>query len=469
MGGKFTGKNRPYPAAAARQAGLFAAEHPSKRKRARAIEMNSLIVDIHGRQILDSRGNPTIEVDVRLADGSFGRAAVPSGASTGVHEAWEMRDGDAKQFLGKGVSQAVEHVNKDLAEALIGQDALEQADVDQRMLELDGSPNKKNLGANAILGVSLATAHAAANFCGLPLFRYLGGAGARLLPAPMMNIVNGGAHADNKVDVQEFMVMPLGFDSFSDALRCGVEIFHNLKKVLQKKGYKTAVGDEGGFAPDLGSNGEALELIAEAVSQAGYKLGRGEQVGIALDVAATELYDSKQKVYSMDGKSVDAAGMVDLLAGWVEKYPICSIEDGCSEDDWEGWKLLSERLGSKTQLVGDDLFVTNTARLQEGIDRGIGNSILIKVNQIGTLTETIEAIQLAHRNGYTSIASHRSGETEDATIADLAVALSTGQIKTGSLSRTARTAIYTQLLRIEDILGETAVYGGKLFPNWVKK
>ncbi len=431
--------------------------------------MNSLIVDIHGRQILDSRGNPTVEVDVRLADGSFGRAAVPSGASTGVHEAWELRDGEATEFLGKGVSKAVEHVNKQIAEALIGQDALEQADVDQRMLELDGSPNKKNLGANAILGVSLATAHAAANFCGLPLFRYLGGAGARLLPAPMMNIVNGGAHADNKVDVQEFMVMPLGFDSFSDALRCGVEIFHNLKKVLQKKGYKTAVGDEGGFAPDLGSNAEALDLIVEAVGQAGYKIGRGQQVGIALDVAATELYDAKKKVYSMDGKSLDAAGMVDLLASWVDKYPICSIEDGCSEDDWEGWKLLTDRVGSKTQLVGDDLFVTNTGRLQEGINRGIANSILIKVNQIGTLTETIEAIQLAHRNGYTSISSHRSGETEDSTIADLAVALSTGQIKTGSLSRTDRTAKYNQLLRIEEILGDSAIYAGKLFPNWVKK
>ena len=428
--------------------------------------MNSHIIDIRGRQILDSRGNPTVEVDVQLADGSFGRAAVPSGASTGVHEAWELRDGDAKQFLGKGVTKAVDHVNEEIAEALIGQDALEQADIDRRMIELDGTENKKSLGANAILGVSLATAHAAANYCGLPLFRYLGGTGARLLPAPMMNIVNGGAHADNKVDVQEFMVMPLGFDSFSDALRCGVEIFHNLKKVLQKKGYKTAVGDEGGFAPDLGSNAEALDLIVEAVGQAGYKIGRGEQVGIALDVAATELYDSKKKTYSMDGRSLDAAGMVDLLAGWVDKYPICSIEDGCSEDDWDGWKLLTDKVGSKTQLVGDDLFVTNTGRLQQGIDRGIANSILIKVNQIGSLTETIEAIQLAHRNGYTSISSHRSGETEDATIADLAVALGTGQIKTGSLSRTDRTAKYNQLLRIEEILAGSAVYAGRLFPNW---
>ena len=429
--------------------------------------MNSQIIDIHGRQILDSRGNPTIEVDVRLADGSFGRAAVPSGASTGVHEAWELRDGDAKQFLGKSVAKAVSHVNEEIAEALIGQDALEQAEIDNLMIQLDGTPNKKNLGANAILGVSLATAHAAAVYCNLPLFRYLGGAGARLLPAPMMNIVNGGAHADNKVDVQEFMVMPLGFDSFCEALRCGVEIFHNLKKVLQKKGYKTAVGDEGGFAPDLGSNAEALDLIVEAVGQAGYKIGRGEQVGIALDVAATELYDAKQKTYSMDGRSLDAAGMVDLLAGWVAKYPICSIEDGCSEDDWEGWKLLTDKLGSKTQLVGDDLFVTNTKRLQDGIDRGVANSILIKVNQIGSLSETIEAIQLAHRNGYTSISSHRSGETEDSTIADLAVALGTGQIKTGSLSRTDRTAKYNQLLRIEEILGESAIYAGRQFPNWV--
>jgi enolase len=428
--------------------------------------MNSLIVDIHARSIIDSRGNPTVEVDVRLADGSFGRAAVPSGASTGVHEAWELRDGDSQEFLGKGVSKAVANVNDKLADELIGQDALDQSALDHRMIELDGSPNKKNLGANAILGVSLAVAHAAADYCGLPLFRYLGGAGARLLPAPMMNIINGGAHADNKVDVQEFMVMPLGFDKFSDALRCGVEIFHNLKKVLQKKGYKTAVGDEGGFAPDLGSNVEALDLILEAVDQAGYKVGHGQQVGIALDVAATELYDAKKKTYSMDGRTTDAAGMVDLLAGWADKYPICSIEDGCGEDDWDGWKLLTDRIGDKVQLVGDDLFVTNTERLQDGIDRGVANSILIKVNQIGTLSETIDAIQLARRNGYTSISSHRSGETEDSTIADLAVALSTGQIKTGSLSRTDRTAKYNQLLRIEEILGDSALYGGRWFPKW---
>ena len=430
--------------------------------------MNSLITDIRGRQILDSRGNPTIEVDVRLADGSFGRAAVPSGASTGVHEAWELRDGDPKFFMGKSVLQAVTNINEKVAEELVGFDALDQATVDQHMIEMDGTPNKKNLGANAILGVSLAVAHAAAEYCGLPLFRYLGGAGAKLLPAPMMNIVNGGAHADNKVDVQEFMVMPLGFDTFSDALRCGVEVFHNLKKVLQKKGYKTAVGDEGGFAPDLGSNAEALDLIVEAVGQAGYKIGRGKEVAIALDVAATELYDAKDKKYSMDGRTLDSAGMVDLLAGWIDKYPICSVEDGCSEDDWEGWKLLTDRVGNKVQLVGDDLFVTNTKRLQDGIHRGVANSILIKVNQIGTLSETIEAIELGRRHGYTSIASHRSGETEDATIADLAVGIATGQIKTGSLSRTDRVAKYNQLLRIEEMLGPNAAYGGRLFPNWFK-
>jgi len=423
--------------------------------------MSSQIVDIHGRAILDSRGNPTVEVDVRLADGSFGRAAVPSGASTGIHEAWELRDKDPGKFLGRGVSLAVENVNEKIAGEIEGYDALEQADIDQRLINLDGSDNKKNLGANAMLGVSLAVAHAAAAYSGLPLFRYLGGVGAKILPAPMMNIVNGGAHADNKVDVQEFMVMPLEFDSFSDALRAGVEIFHNLKKVLQDKKLKTAVGDEGGFAPDLQSNAAALDLIVEAVDKAGYKLG--QQVFIALDVAATELYDSKQKVYSIDGQKLSSAAMVDLLAGWAAKYPIVSIEDGCSEDDWEGWKLLTQRLGATTQLVGDDLFVTNTARLARGIEEGIANSILIKVNQIGTLTETIDAIDMARRNGYTAVTSHRSGETEDATIADLAVGLGTGQIKTGSLSRTDRTAKYNQLLRIEETLGESAVYGGRLF------
>ncbi|HEY1602626.1 MAG TPA: phosphopyruvate hydratase [Pirellulales bacterium] len=425
--------------------------------------MPSTIVDVHARQILDSRGNPTVEVDVRLADGSFGRAAVPSGASTGVHEAWELRDTDAKQYGGKAVIRAVENVNEKIVEELIGSNALDQTAIDRHMIALDGSENKQNLGANAILGVSLAVAHAAAEHCGLPLYRYLGGVGARVLPAPMMNIINGGAHADNKVDVQEFMVMPLGFERYSDALRCGVEVFHTLKKVLQSKGFKTAVGDEGGFAPDLGSNTEALDVIVEAVGQAGYEIG--SQVFIALDVAATELYDSKKKTYTMDGRELDAAGMVDFLAGWRKKYPICSIEDGCSEDDWEGWKLLTERLGASTQLVGDDLFVTNTKRLERGIREHIANSILIKVNQIGTLTETIEAIEMAHRNGYTSISSHRSGETEDATIADLAVALGTGQIKTGSLSRTDRTAKYNELLRIEEALGDAAIYGGPLFPK----
>jgi len=423
--------------------------------------MSSTIVDITARQILDSRGNPTVEVDVQLADGSFGRAAVPSGASTGVHEAWELRDGDKEKFLGKGVLQAVANVNERLADELCGMDARDQIAIDQRMLELDGTDNKKNLGANAILGVSMATAHAAADYCGLPLYRYLGGTAARLLPAPMMNILNGGQHADNAVDVQEFMIMPLGFESFSDAIRCGCEIFHNLKKVLQGKKLATNVGDEGGFAPDLKSNAEALELIGEAVAKAGYEFGK--QVYVALDVAASELYDKDAKTYTMDGKKIDAAGMVDLLAAWCAKYPIVSIEDACDEDDWDGWRLLTEKLGGKIQLVGDDLFVTNTKRLKRGIDEGIANSILIKVNQIGTITETIEAIELARRNGYTSVTSHRSGETEDATIADLAVALGTGQIKTGSASRTDRMAKYNQLLRIEEQLGAAAVYGGSLF------
>ena len=429
--------------------------------------MSSSIVDIHGRQILDSRGNPTVEVEVRLADGSFGRAAVPSGASTGVHEAWDLRDTDQKAWLGKGVGKAVGNVNGLLADELLGMDALEQVAIDRRMIELDGTENKKKLGANAILGVSLAVAHAAAQYCNLPLYRYLGGPTARLLPAPMMNIVNGGQHADNAVDVQEFMVMPLGFDSFREALRCGVEIFHELKKVLKSRKLNTAVGDEGGFAPDLKSNAEALDLITEAVGQAGYRIG--EQVWLALDVAATEFYDEGTKRYTIDGKQLDSAGMVDFLSAWVDKYAICSIEDGCSEDDWDGWKLLTKKLGNKVQLVGDDLFVTNTTRLQRGIKEGIANSILIKVNQIGTLTETVDAIELARRNGYTSISSHRSGETEDSTIADLAVALGTGQIKTGSASRTDRIAKYNQLLRIEEQLGETAVYAGPLFPKRTRK
>jgi enolase len=422
------------------------------------------IVEIKGRQILDSRGNPTVEVDVTLADGSYGSAAVPSGASTGAHEAWEMRDGDTSYFLGKGVRKAVDHINGPILDALMGMPATDQGLIDRTLIELDGTPNKSRLGANAILGVSLATAKAAADFNTIPLFKYLGGTAATLLPAPMMNIINGGEHADNDVDVQEFMVMPLGFDCFSDALRCGCEIFHSLKKVLQAKKLNTAVGDEGGFAPNLGSNVEALDLIMSAIERAGYV--PGEQVQIALDVAATEFYDSKTGLYSIDGRSLESAAMVDYLADWLDRYPICSIEDACSEDDWEGWKLLSDRCGNRVQLVGDDLFVTNTERLQRGISQGIANSILIKVNQIGTLTETIQAIQLAHRNGYTSIASHRSGETEDATIADLAVGLCTGQIKTGSASRSDRMAKYNQLLRIEEILGEGAVYAGPMFKKF---
>lgn len=423
----------------------------------------SSIVKIHGRQILDSRGNPTVEVDVTLVDGSFGSAAVPSGASTGAHEAWELRDEIKKIYMGKGVQKAVDNINTTIADTILGMDALDQAGIDGKMIEIDGTPNKKKLGANAILGVSLAVSRAAAQFTGQQLYRYLGGVGARLLPAPMMNIVNGGQHADNSVDVQEFMVMPLGFDSFSEALRCGVEIFHNLKSVLKKKGLNTSVGDEGGFAPDLGSNVEALDLIMQAIEKAGYR--PGDQVRIALDVAATEFYDASKGVYKIDKEEIDSNGMVDFLADWATRYPICSIEDGCSEDDWEGWAALTKRLGNSVQLVGDDLFVTNTTRLQRGIDQGIANSILIKVNQIGTLTETIDAIQMAKRHGYTSITSHRSGETEDSTIADLAVALCTGQIKTGSASRSDRMAKYNQLLRIEEDLGSAAIYGGRYFPK----
>ncbi len=423
----------------------------------------TLIEAIHARQILDSRGNPTVEAEVLLSDGSHGRAAVPSGASTGVHEAWELRDGDKSIYMGKGVQTAISNVNDKIADALQGMDATDQAAVDAAMIALDGTPNKKELGANAILSVSLATAHAAAHCTGQPLYRYLGGAGARLLPAPMMNIINGGEHADNSVDIQEFMVMPLGFERFSDALRAGTEVFHNLKKVLSSKGYNTAVGDEGGFAPDLKSNQEALDVILQAIDQAGYKAG--EQIWIALDAASTEFYNADSAKYSIDGKELSGDEMVDFMADWCDKYPICSIEDGCAEDDWETWKKLTDKLGDKVQLVGDDLFVTNVERLQRGIDEGIANSILIKVNQIGTLTETIDSIQLAARHQYTSISSHRSGETEDSTIADLAVAMSTGQIKTGSASRSDRMAKYNQLLRIEEMLGDTALYGGPLFPK----
>ena len=421
----------------------------------------SMITSVHGRQILDSRGNPTVEVEVTLSDGSSGRAAVPSGASTGIHEAWELRDGDKAVYNGKGVLKAVENVNSKIADCLVGMDGLAQLEVDEAMIQLDGTANKKELGANAILGASMAVAKAAAQYTDQPLYRYLGGVGANLLPAPMMNILNGGQHADNSVDVQEFMVMPLGFDRFSDALRCGVEVFHSLKKVLQSKKLNTSVGDEGGFAPDLGSNSEALDLIMEAITKAGYE--PGQQAFIALDAAASELFDEKTKKYTIDNKAIDAAGMTKLLEEWVAKYPIVSIEDGCSEDDWEGWKLMTDALGDKVQIVGDDIFVTNTERLQRGIDEKIANSILIKVNQIGTLSETIDAIRLAQRNGYTTVTSHRSGETEDSTIADLAVALSTGQIKTGSASRTDRMAKYNQLLRIEEDLGSAACFGGPLF------
>jgi enolase len=430
-----------------------------------AIFTMSTIVDIHARQILDSRGNPTIEVDVSLADGAFGRAAVPSGASTGAHEAWEKRDGDQAIYLGKGVLEAVENVNTQIAEELEGSDALDQTAIDQRMIDLDGTHNKKNLGANAILGVSMAVAHAAAEHCGVPLYRYLGGVTARLLPVPMMNIINGGAHADNPLDVQEFMVMPMGFDTFNDALRAGVETFHALKKVLKDKKLSTAVGDEGGFAPHIATCAEALEVILAAISAAGYKPGK--EICIALDVAATELFNAQTSMYTIEGKSLDSAGMVEFLASLASRYPIVSIEDGCSEDDWKGWKLISEKLAGKVQLVGDDLFVTNSERLGRGIAEGIANSILVKVNQIGTLTETIAAVQMAHRAGYTSIASHRSGETEDATIADLAVGLSTGQIKTGSASRSDRVAKYNQLLRIQETLGESAIYAGhELVARW---
>lgn len=422
--------------------------------------MSISIEAVHARQILDSRGNPTVEVDIELEDGTVGRAAVPSGASTGVHEACELRDGDKGKFLGKGVLKAVESVNEEIGPAIEGLDVLDQATLDHVMIELDGTPNKSRLGANAILGCSLAAAHAAAAACDLPLFRYVGGVGARTLPAPMMNIINGGAHANNGIDVQEFMVMPLGFDNFSDALRAGTEIFHSLKGVLSAKGLSTAVGDEGGFAPALGSNEEAITVILTAIEKAGYK--PGEQIKIALDAAATEFYDEKTKTYKLDGKQISTAEMVGWLEMLVKKYPICSIEDGCSEDDWDGWKLLTDKVGSQVQLVGDDLFVTNVKRLSQGIEKGVANSILVKVNQIGSLTETIEAVQLAIQSGYTAVMSHRSGETEDTTIADLAVALGTGQIKTGSASRTDRICKYNQLLRIEEMLGAEARYGGTI-------
>lgn len=423
----------------------------------------SLIESIHARQILDSRGNPTVEVDVVTENGAFGRAAVPSGASTGTHEAVELRDGDKKKFLGKGVLQAVENVNSRIAEEVVGFSVFDQNLIDKIMIELDGTPNKGNLGANAILGTSLAVARAGAMEAGLSLYRYIGGVNANTLPVPMMNILNGGSHADNKIDFQEFMVMPVKADTFSEALRMGTEIFHNLKKVLHDKGLSTNVGDEGGFAPNIASNEEAIEVVLIAIEKAGFKAG--EDVFIAMDAASSEFYDAKSGSYifkKSDGKKLSSAEMVDYWASWAKKYPIISIEDGMAEDDWAGWKSLTDKIGSKVQLVGDDLFVTNVTRLQDGIDQGVANSILVKVNQIGSLTETINAVNLAKRNAYKSVMSHRSGETEDSTIADLAVALNTGQIKTGSASRSDRMAKYNQLIRIEEELGEVAFFPGKL-------
>lgn len=421
----------------------------------------TMIVDVIAREILDSRGNPTVEVDVYLESGVKGSAAVPSGASTGEHEAVELRDGDKSRYLGKGVLKAVHNVNDVIAEEMVGMDAADQLAIDRLLLELDGTENKSKLGANAILGVSLAAAKAAAEALGLELFQYLGGFNAKTLPVPMMNILNGGKHADNNVDLQEFMIMPANAASFHEALRMGAEVFHSLKKVLSKKGYNTAVGDEGGFAPDLKSNEEALQVIVQAVEAAGYKPGK--DIFFALDPASSEFFDAGKNRYILksEKRELTPAELVDYYASLVEKYPIISIEDGMAEDDWEGWKLLTKKLGGKIQLVGDDIFVTNTKRLQQGIDQKVANSVLIKVNQIGTLTETFDCIQMAHRAGYTTVISHRSGETEDATIADIAVAVNAGQIKTGSASRSDRIAKYNQLLRIEEYLGDLAVFPGK--------
>jgi enolase len=425
-----------------------------------------MIIEVIGREILDSRGNPTVEVDILLESGAQGRAAVPSGASTGEHEAVELRDGDKGRFLGKGTIQAVGNVNETIAEALIGMNALAQTEIDAALIELDGTPNKSKLGANAILGVSMACARAAADFLGLPMYRYLGGAGARVLPVPMMNVINGGAHADNKLDLQEFMLAPAGAESFREALRMAVEVFHNLKKILKAKGLNTAVGDEGGFAPDLQSNEEALAIVCEAIAAAGYK--PGADVYIALDPAASEFYNKEKKVYELasEGRSLTSAQMVDYWAKLVATYPIISIEDGMGENDWDGWKLLTDKLGNKIQLVGDDLFVTNKIRIQQGIDQGVANALLVKVNQIGTLTETFEAIDTARNAGYASMISHRSGETEDTLIADLAVATNVGQIKSGSASRTDRMCKYNQLLRIEEDLGGGARFASRsAFPR----
>ncbi|HCM75914.1 MAG TPA: phosphopyruvate hydratase [Cytophagales bacterium] len=424
----------------------------------------SLIESIHARQILDSRGNPTVEVDVITESGAFGRAAVPSGASTGSHEAVELRDGDKKRFMGKGVLKAVQNVNEKIAEEIVGFDVTDQNLIDKIMLEVDGTKNKSKLGANAILGTSLAVARAAAMESGQSLFRYVGGVNANTLPVPMMNILNGGSHADNSIDFQEFMVMPVKADTFSDALRMGTEVFHHLKKVLHDKGLSTNVGDEGGFAPNIASNEEAIEVVLKAIEKAGYK--PGVDIFIAMDAASSEFYDAKSKTYHFkksSGKKLKSAEMVEYWAKWAKKYPIISIEDGMDENDWAGWKQLTDKIGDKVQLVGDDLFVTNVEFLQKGIDQGVANSILIKVNQIGTLTETINAVNLAKQNKYKSVMSHRSGETEDSTIADLAVALNTGQIKTGSASRSDRMAKYNQLLRIEEELGEMAYFPGIKF------
>ena len=421
----------------------------------------STIVDIEAREILDSRGNPTVEVDVVLAGGAMGRAAVPSGASTGEHEALELRDADSKRYLGKGVSKAVNNVVQKIFPELEGMDALDQLAVDRAMLELDGTETKSKLGANAILAVSMATAKAAAETIGLPLFKYLGGPNAKVLPVPMANVINGGAHSDAPIDFQEFMIMPVGFDTFSEGLQAVTEIFHALKSVLKKKGLSTAVGDEGGFAPKLDSAEAAIEAILQATKDAGYKSGK--EIFLALDVASSEFYDGKNYVFKKStGQKLTGSELVDFYVQLTKKYPIISIEDGCAENDWKTWKLLTEALGDKVQLVGDDLFVTNVKFLQKGIDQGVGNSILVKVNQIGSLTETLDAVELAQENSYTAVISHRSGETEDATIADIAVATNAGQIKTGSLSRTDRVAKYNQLLRIEQMLGKSAVYGGKL-------
>ncbi|WFE75445.1 phosphopyruvate hydratase [Roseinatronobacter sp. S2] len=419
----------------------------------------STIIDIIGREILDSRGNPTVEVDVILEDGTMGRAAVPSGASTGAHEAVERRDGDKSRYMGKGVLDAVAAVNGELAEALVGFDATEQVAIDAAMLELDGTPNKARLGANAILGVSLAVAKAAADYTGQPLFRYVGGTSARTLPVPMMNIINGGEHADNPIDIQEFMIMPVSATNIRDAVRMGAEVFHTLKKELSAAGLSTGIGDEGGFAPNLSSTRDALDFILKSIEKAGYK--PGEDICLALDCAATEYFKGGKYEMVGEGKSLTPAENVDYLAALVADYPIISIEDGCSEDDWDGWKLLTDKLGGTVQLVGDDLFVTNPTRLAEGIEKGCGNSLLVKVNQIGTLTETLAAVDMAHRARMTCVMSHRSGETEDATIADLAVATNCGQIKTGSLARSDRLAKYNQLIRIEEMLGETAVFAGR--------